>query len=126
MRLGANRFAALLAIFALVASSAFAFSSHSARFDMATGFAVLGYLSFLLRTFDDRERITLRTIFVITFLACISLAIYVHVPTLIVLPALYTLWRIGIFTDAKRLITAIFGAAIGCLSISTACFSRAT
>jgi hypothetical protein len=117
LRLTSNRFAALASLLALVTSDAFAFSSHSARFDAATGLAVLAYLAFLVFVFERRDRITPQIAFALTFSAVLSLAVYVHVPTLIALPALYTMWRVRLWKNTRLLIAAIIGAACSTLLV---------
>lgn len=113
-----NALAASIAVLALVVCDAFAFSSHSARFDAATGLAVLAYLLFLSRQFERRDAISTKAVFSVTFLACISLAIYVHVPTLIALPALYALWRFKIFSDVRLILSALLGAIVACILLT--------
>jgi hypothetical protein len=119
-RLTSNRFTSLLAIVVLVASDAFAFSSHCARFDAATGLATLAYLTFLQHTYEHRNDLNQLTAFLITFLACLSLAVYVHVPTLIALPAFYTLWRIRIWKHRQLLLATILGAVAAYILIAGA------
>src|SRR5207249_2186979 len=68
---------ALLAVFALVASDAFFFSSHSARLDTLTGLAVLIYFELLLAAFRRSEKNSLESAwaFFLPFVAVLSLAV---------------------------------------------------
>ncbi|MDP4199432.1 MAG: hypothetical protein Q8922_09890 [Bacteroidota bacterium] len=104
-----DRIAVSLSVLALVSCDAFAFSSHSARFDTATGLATLAYLVFLWRLLERGKSTKPITSFAIVFLGVLSLAIYVHVPTLIALPALYALWRIDALRNWRCLLSALAG-----------------
>jgi len=114
-RLGASSIAALTAVFAFVASDAFCFSSHSARLDAITGLAVLLYLFLLVLAFERSEKsgFSERWAFLLPLIATLSLAIYVHVPTLIVLPMLYSLWSFGILRSSKKSLISLLGAVAG-------------
>src|SRR5665213_1770126 len=126
-RLGAPPASAWIAIFALISSNAFYFSSHSARLDMMTGLCVLLFIYFLVIVFERAGEQTPRAgstaprvvgfAFAIPFLAVLSVAVYVHVPALIALPALYTLWRIGVFRRAQTIGLSIAGCAVGIIII---------
>lgn len=106
----------LLAAFALITSDAFAFSSHSARFDAATGLAVLLFVLMLIWLFKRSQKETLFTgwYFAIAFLAVLSLAVSVHVPTLIALPAFYAIVRLGVLKNLRRITAAALGLVAGC------------
>ena len=133
--IGASPLSSLASVFVLLISNAFYFSSHSARLDAITGLAVLLYFWFLVRIFchfntstkldtpphptsppagGEEKNFTRRydftVYFTITFLAVLSPAIYVHVPTLIALPALYSLWKFGAFKDWRGVLFAFTGA----------------
>jgi hypothetical protein len=114
-RVGASPFAAALGIFALVLSNAFYFSSHSARLDVITGLGVLVYFYFLVVAFQkytaNGNTLSIRWYFAIAFFAILSITVYVHVPTLIALPTVYALWKLGGFKRWK-ICVAIFVAAI--------------
>ena len=107
--------AALLGIFALVTSPAFYFSSHAARLYMATGLAILLFFWLLLAAFDAPFDKQVRFAFLVPVIAVISLAVYVHVPALIAIPALYTLWRTGNLRTLKGVATAFAGFAFGAI-----------
>lgn len=114
-----SRDAAFLGIFALVISGAFYFSSHSARLDMATGLAILLFFLFLLSAFDQSLEFknVIRASFFIPLVTIFSIAVYVHVPALVALPALYTLWRINAFRNARSLLAMITGGALAAVVI---------
>ncbi|HET6401621.1 MAG TPA: hypothetical protein VFH95_09505 [Candidatus Kapabacteria bacterium] len=138
-RLGATQTAALIGVFALVISNAFYFSSHSARLDMMTGVAVLLFFFLLtiafvaqtsacdpatgsqtevasptMRATNTRRN---RFAFFIPFLVVISVAVYVHVPALIALPAIYSLWKIGVFRRWQTIAISLAGFALGSVLI---------
>ena len=118
-RLGAPKPAALTGVFALVISNAFYFSSHSARLDLITGLVVLLFFFFLMIVFErmsNGARIT-RFAFLIPFLAALSLAVYVHVPALIILPAIYSLWKLGAFRRWQTIALSIAGFASSAILI---------
>jgi hypothetical protein len=110
--LGASSAAALVGVFVLVISNAFYFSSHSARLDTITGLAVLLYFFLLISAFKRFETGTsiTRWAFFLPFIAMLTLAIYVHVPTLIVFPLLYTAWRLRLFHSLRTLTLFLLGA----------------
>ncbi len=115
LRLGASSVAALAGIFVLVVSNAFYFSSHSARLDVDTGLAVLLYfvlLVFVFNRFETNASIT-RWSFLLPLIAALTLAIYVHVPTLIVLPLLYSAWRLRLFHSLRTFALFLLGALTG-------------
>ncbi len=114
-RLHARREAAMLCIFALVLSNAFSFSSHSARLDMITGLSILLFFALLLAAFDHSMEVhnPTRFSYLVPFLAILSLTIYVHVPALIALPALYALWRIKAFRSPRAFGNIVLGAIAG-------------
>ncbi len=114
-RLGATQAAALIGIFALVISNAFYFSSHSARLDMMTGLGVLLFFFFLVIAFERANDTTQRArfAFAIPFLLVISVALYVHVPALIVLPTIYSLWRIGVLRRWQTIAISLAGFVLG-------------
>jgi len=114
-RLGAPETAAWISVLALVISNAFYFSSHSARLDIITGLAVLLFFYFLVTAFDRAQTRTpiARYAFSIPFLVAMSAAIYVHVPALIGLPALYSLWKMGAFRRWQTVAISIGGFALG-------------
>src|SRR5665213_1136205 len=114
-RLNASKPGALTGVLALLISNAFYFSSHSARLDMATGIAVILFFFFLVIAYERTSRGAGIPwfAFLIPFLAVISVAIYVHVPALIILPAIYSLWKIGAFRRWQVLALSIAGFALG-------------
>ncbi|MFI5201957.1 MAG: hypothetical protein ACHQNE_06190, partial [Candidatus Kapaibacterium sp.] len=118
-RLGATQAESLTGIFALVISNAFYFSSHSARLDMMTGLGVLLFFFFLVIAFERTKDIKQlpRFAFAIPFLVVISVAVYVHVPALIALPAIYSLWRIGAFRRWQTIAISHAGFATGTILI---------
>jgi hypothetical protein len=100
---------ALAVILALVASPVFYFSSHSARLDVLTALAVVCFL----RAFVSLSRSTRPRYFLIGLFVGLSLAIYVHVPSLIVLPWLYS---VAIANGGMaRWYRSIAGAGVGAL-----------
>ena len=116
---GASPLASLAGVFVLLISNAFYFSSHSARLDTITGLAVLLYYWILVRAYTQLSNTThrYRIYFVIAFLAVFSITAYVHVPTLIALPALYALWMLGTFKNWRRFVPALAGAVSASLII---------
>ncbi len=118
-RLGAPKPAVWIGVFALVISNAFYFSSHSARLDMITGLGVLLFFIFLVIAFEHSKDTTQRSrfAFAIPFLLIISLAIYVHVPALIALPAIYSLWKFGLFRRWQTTTISIAGFTCGIILI---------
>jgi hypothetical protein len=118
-RLGASSVAALIGEFTLVISNTFYFSSHSARLDMVTGLAVLLYFCLLVSLFERFETSGLRAgwAFLLPLLATLSLTIYVHVPTLIVLPLLYSGWRLRLFHSYRTFTLFLLGALTGVVAM---------
>ncbi len=114
-RLGASSIDSLIGVFVLVMSNAFYFSSHSARLDVLTSLAVLLYLFLLVFMFERSNTVGLnaRWAFLLPLIAVLTLTIYVHVPTLIILPLLYSSWRLGLFNSPKRTTLFAFGAVMG-------------
>jgi hypothetical protein len=114
-RIGASPAASLLGVLVLVISKAFYFSSHSARLDTATGLAVVMYLFLLVFVLEETQagRPIVRWAFLLPFLASLSLAIYVHVPTLIIFPLLYSCWKFQIFRSLRFLTLFLCGAIAG-------------
>ena len=114
-RVGASSNASLIGVFALVISNAFYFSSLSSRIDTLTGLAVLLYFFLLIAMFAQFETGGLkdRWAFLLPFIATLTLTIYVHVPTLIVLPFIYSSWRFEIFNSPRKLSFFALGALAG-------------
>ena len=102
-------------VFLLVLTNAFYFSSHSARLDLITGLAVILYVLLLIRAYNASHNPSgssmTRWSFILSFLSVLSLAVYVHVPTLILLPALYTLWVTGAFRSVRGWAAMALGSA---------------
>lgn len=115
IRLGTSKLSAWTGVFALALSNAFYFSSHSARLDMATGLAVLLFFLLLVIAFEESSdsRHVGRFAFLLPFLAVLSLAVYVHVPALIILPVIYSLWKIGAFRSWQTAALSAAGFALG-------------
>ncbi len=111
--------AVLTALFALVISNAFYFSSHSARLDAATGLAVLLLFFLLCTVFDRWQRMGAigQWAFWLPALGVFSIAVYVHVPALMFLPLLYSLWRFRVFQRRRPFVLAAAGMLTGLLSI---------
>ncbi len=120
-RLDASPVASLVGVFALVISNVFYFSSHSARLDMVTGLAVLLYFFLLIIVFKRFETGALREwwAFVLPFLAALSLTVYVHVPALLALPMIYSLWRLGAFRAWQTSVFAIAGLLSGVILLGS-------
>ena len=118
-KLRASREVALIVIFLFVISGAFSFSSHSARLDMATSFAILLYFILLLAALDraSESQNVLRFSFLIPLLVVLSLAVYVHIPALVAIPAIYTLWRMRAFHQSRTWFAMIAGAVVGIVII---------
>ena len=114
-RVGASGVASLIGVFTLVISNAFYFSGHSARLDVLTGLAVLLYFSLFVSIFERSETsgLNARWTFLLPLLATLSLTVYVHVPTLIVFPLLYSGWRFGLFNSPKKVLLFVCGALTG-------------
>jgi hypothetical protein len=119
-RIGVSSSACLFGILMLVCSNAFYFSSHSARLDMLTGLAVLLYLYLLVSVFEQSEanQLRMRWAFLLPFIATLSLTIYVHVPTLIILPLLYSCWRLGVFRSVRMIAFSLLGSIAGLVIIA--------
>jgi hypothetical protein len=115
-RLGVGRTIARAALLALVASPVFYLSSHSARLDMITALAVVLALGMCLKLKNAGSA----RFFWTGFFVSISLAIYVHVPTLIALPWLASLWRYG--ATVRKWVIARAGAALGAVLLAVAYF----
>ncbi len=112
-RLGASAVHALLGILLLVVSPGFHLLSHCARLDLLTGLAVLAALySFLWLL--DAPALTNWHYLLLGLSVALSLSIYVHVPTLIAVPALWTLFRLK---SHRRDVLATIAGAIGGLGI---------
>ncbi len=109
---GASAPAALIGVFSIVISNVFYFSSHSARLDMVTGLAVLLYFLLLLKIFDRIQAGDSlgAWAFILPCIALLSIAVYVHVPTLIAIPTLFSMWRFGIFRSLRTVLIALAGA----------------
>jgi hypothetical protein len=107
LRIGRTVSLAVLLVF--VASPVFFFSSHSARLDTITALAIVAALAVFLRMLRAvHPRYAL-----VGGLVALSLAIYVHVPTLIALP-----WLAAVVFSAggySRWTRSIAGAACGTL-----------
>ena len=118
-RLGVPSSASLFGLLMLVSSNAFYFSSHSARLDTASGMSVLLYLYLLDSVFEQSEanQLRMRWAFLLPFIATLSLTIYVHVPTLIVLPLLYSCWRLGVFHSVRMTAFSLLGTIVGIVII---------
>jgi hypothetical protein len=118
-RLGASVDASLICVFVLVISNAFYFSSHSARLDALTGLAVLLYLYLLVSIFERSETggSLTRWAFFLPLIAVLTLTIYVHVPTLIILPLLYSSWRLRLFHSLRTASLFLLGAIAGLVAI---------
>lgn len=117
--LGASKSVSWAGIVTLVISNAFYFSSHSARLDMITGLCVLLFLFFFQSALDRTVQATslARYAFAIPFFTVLSIAVYVHVPTLIALPAVYSLWKIGAFRRWQTIALSIAGFILGIVLI---------
>ncbi len=108
-RIGASSGNSCIALLALIASDAFFFSSHSARLDVITGFAILLYLFLTLRIFNSANT-SPSSFFLFGFIIVASLTIYVHVPTLIALPALYSAYKFGALRKWQNTVATASGA----------------
>jgi hypothetical protein len=119
-RLGASPDASLFGVFVLVISNAFYFSSHSARLDALTGLAVLLYLFLLVSIFDRSETVgsNTRWAFFLPLIAVLTLTLYVHVPTLIIIPLLYSAWRLRLFHTFRTASLFLIGALTGLVVIA--------
>ena len=53
--------------------------------------------------------------FLVPLIVILSLAVYVHAPTLLLLPALYTLWRCGAIRNLRGSIIVALGGGVGLL-----------
>jgi hypothetical protein len=119
-RIGASRTASLAALLPLVASPVFYFSSHSARLDVATALASVLLLLAFVRMTEERSR---WRYFLTGVFVALSVAVYVHVPTLIVLVWLYVIWRSR--ATAREWTISLAGAALA-LCVLIAMYSATT
>lgn len=107
-----DRTISLSVLLVFVASPVFYFSSHSARLDSITALAIVGSLAmFLWLVRAERPRY-----FLVGLLVGLSLAIYVHVPTLVGLSWLAAIWysRGG----WPRWGLSLFGVAVGAITLA--------
>lgn len=112
IRIGATRLQSVFAIFLLVVSPGFHLLSHSARLDALTGLAVILALAFY-HSLIERNTASHEDFLLIGASLGIGLAVYVHVPTLLAAPALWTLWRLK--PDWKAVLSTAVG---GLLSVA--------
>ncbi len=118
-RLDASSAASLISVFVLVISNAFYFSSHSARLDVLTGVAVLLFLFLVVSVLEKTETHTIsaRWAFILPLIAVLTLTVYVHVPTLIVFPFLYSAWRFGLFRSFRTVLLFLLGGSFAVVVI---------
>ncbi|HET6401620.1 MAG TPA: hypothetical protein VFH95_09500 [Candidatus Kapabacteria bacterium] len=112
-----------LSIVLLVATPAFTLASHSARYDMITGVAVLGFIEFFAvrigDRFLDRPRRGTRFAAWLGFAALlICLTISPHVGALVLLPTLFLAWYFGAFRTIGNAISFVAGAAVAFAALS--------
>lgn len=98
----------------LVTNRAFLFATHSARLDVAAGFAVLAWLSYIIRA--SAEGRSYRWWFLlgaVTFLLC---TLSIHLLTLLGPVAIFAVWRLGGFRRPLRALSAVLGVLL-CVGI---------
>ena len=108
----------ILAITLLVSTRGFTFASHSARYDIITGFAVLAYVLFFTVRIGERftERPLRNSLFAFWFgflTLLMGLTISVHAGALIILPAIFFAWYFGLLEKFWNLISLVTGAILG-------------
>ncbi len=108
----------ILVIALLAALRAFTFASHSARYDIITGFAVLAFVIFFAIRVGERfwERPRRDANFAFWFgLTWVLLAITVspHADALLLLPAILVAWYFGLLDKIRNVLSLFAGAIIG-------------
>ena len=112
----------VLSIALLVTTRAFTLAMHSARYDVITGFVVLGFIAFFAVRVGDRfsnrpqrgsASSTMRFAF---WLGCIALLLCVtvspHVGALLILPTFFIAWYFGAFQTVRTLVAFTAGAFV--------------
>ncbi len=102
----------------LLTTRAFTFATHSARYDIITGFAILTFIAFFaLRVgtaFGDRPRRGARFAFWFGFVSILlALTVSPHVAALLILPTIFIAWYFGCFEKWSNVFLLVFGAALG-------------
>ncbi len=115
-----RKFSASITIFSialLCATRAFTFASHSAQYDMITGFAVMAFIAFFaVRAGDDfsnRPRRDSRFAFWFGLATLLTgLTISPHVGALLFLPAIFIAWYFGAFRTIGNALALLAGACV--------------
>jgi hypothetical protein len=104
--------AVLLSVCLLITTRSFSFASHSARYDMITGFALLAFIAaYWVRL--ERRNCTSRFAFFFGFLATVAaMAVSPHLEVLLILPALYLAWYFGCFRNWKSIAVNLGGVLL--------------
>ena len=106
----------------LVATRAFTFASHSARYDMITGFSVTAFIAFFAVLLDSnssddsqehRLQCSPRFAFWLGLVALLAwLTISPHTGALLFLPTMFIAWYFGAFRTVRNAIALVAGMAI--------------
>lgn len=104
--------AVLLSLGLLITSRSFSFASHSARYDMITGFALMAFVSgYWVQTVHQQRSRFFSLVF--GFIATVTaMAVSPHLEVLVLMPALYAAWYFGCFRNGKHLISLAGGVLI--------------
>ncbi|HZK75584.1 MAG TPA: hypothetical protein VFD13_01635, partial [Candidatus Kapabacteria bacterium] len=106
----------------LMITRAMTFASHSARYDMITGFAVVAFIAFFaIRVSPNspdqprkhRPRCSRRFAFwlgCVAFLACLTIS--PHAGALLLLPTVFIAWYFGAFRTARHTLSLVAGVCI--------------
>lgn len=113
------------AVALVVLSRSFTLATHSARYDILTGFALLmfvGFLATLLPTFQRNHPIRRWSNAIVCFLigsvgVIFAFAISPHLEVLLPPIMIYCAWRFGAFRSVKAAITFVSGAVLGSVLI---------
>lgn len=128
-RLRLSTAAMLLSLGLLATTQSFTFASHSARYDMMTGFAVVLFVAFFaLRlnvSSEGRTQSTRSFAFWLGLCAMLTaLAISPHLEALLFLPALYIAWRFGALGNRKNAL-AFFGGGLVAITVLVGAYMAA-
>jgi hypothetical protein len=101
--------AVLLSITLLVTTRSFTFASHSARYDMITGVALLTFVAAYWVRIEQRH-CSKKFAFAYGFIATVAaMAVSPHLEVLVLLPALYIAWHFGCFRNWKSFAANLAG-----------------
>ena len=101
----------------LVTTRTFTFASHSARYDMITGFAIMAFISFCAVRIhrlggSSREASSTSSFWFGVVALFAGMTISPHAGGLLILPSLFIAWYFGIFRSISNFIFAIMGAIL--------------